>query len=63
MAFVIQPNVYCENCIKCGARPVVTQLRNMFSVMCPNEECDNVVTGTLINLNEWNRINKKPGQG
>jgi len=61
MPFAIQPNVHCENCIKCGSRPVVTQLKNIFSVLCPNADCNNIVTGKLIDLEEWNRVNKRPG--
>ena len=61
MAFVIQPHVYCENCIKCGARPIITQSKSTFSIQCPNYECNNVVNnGPLVDFDEWNRVNRKP---
>ncbi len=59
MPYVIQPKIHCENCNKCGSRPVIVQVKSDFSIQCPNKNCNNIVAGPYINIDEWNRVNKK----
>jgi hypothetical protein len=58
MILQIQPNIYCENCIKCGSRPHVEQQKRFWVITCPNKECKNFVKDELFNINAWNRSNK-----
>lgn len=59
MSYDIQPEIFCENCIKCGKRPVIEQTKKGWVIMCPNGECKNSVAGPTIDFETWNRINKK----
>jgi len=60
MSYEIQEGIFCENCIKCGARPVIEQKKKGdWVILCPNAACKNSVTGSLIDFETWNRINKK----
>ncbi|QKJ29229.1 hypothetical protein HQ865_05495 [Mucilaginibacter mali] len=60
MSYDIQPGIECENCIKCGTRPVIDQTKKgLWEVKCPNDACKNVVTGPLVDFETWNRLNKK----
>lgn len=59
MQYAIQPNIHCENCIKCGSRPVFEQAKKFWVVCCPNKACKNTVTGEFIDIEKWNRTNKK----
>jgi len=58
MSNSIQSNIYCENCIKCGSRPVAEQVKKGWEIKCPNNECKNIVSGRLLDFETWNRINK-----
>jgi DNA-directed RNA polymerase subunit RPC12/RpoP len=58
MSNQIQPNIFCENCIKCGSRPVSEQTKKGWEIKCPNTECKNLVAGKLLDFDTWNRINK-----
>jgi len=58
MAFQIQSNIQCENCIKCGSKPQIEQSKKYWIVGCPNKKCDNFVKDELINVEGWNRLNK-----
>lgn len=60
MSYPIQQGIECENCIKCGTRPVIDQTsKGLWEVKCPNEACKNVVTDALVDIDTWNRLNKK----
>ncbi|GAB3929530.1 hypothetical protein [Mucilaginibacter myungsuensis] len=59
MSYEIQPNIFCENCIKCNERPVVDQGKKGWEIKCPNKTCKNVVAGPLLDFEGWNRLNKK----
>jgi hypothetical protein len=58
MILEIQPNIPCENCIKCGTRPHVEQEKRYWVITCPNKECKNFVKEEFFNINAWNRLNK-----
>jgi hypothetical protein len=58
MTLEIQPNIQCENCIKCGSRPQIEQSKKYWIVTCPNKSCNNFVKAETINLDGWNRLNK-----
>lgn len=58
MIIEIQPNIHCENCIKCGARPHIEQQRKYWIVTCPNKGCKNLVKDEVVNIKAWNRLNK-----
>ena len=58
MVYKIQPNIVCENCIKCGKRPVIEQIKHEWLLKCPNEACDNFVAGNIIDFDAWNKKNK-----
>jgi DNA-directed RNA polymerase subunit RPC12/RpoP len=58
MILEIQPNIYCEKCIKCGARPHIEQQKKYWIVTCPNKGCKNFVKEELVNIDAWNRLNK-----
>jgi len=60
MIYKIQPNIVCENCIKCGKKPVVEQIKHEWLLKCPNEACDNVVVSSIVNFDAWNKKNKPP---
>lgn len=59
MSYAIQPGIFCENCIKCGTRPVIEQTKKDWIIMCPNAACKNSVAGPAVDFETWNRINKK----
>jgi hypothetical protein len=59
MSYEIQPGIECENCIKCGKRPVIDQSKKGWDIMCPNVICKNIVSGPLVDFETWNRVNKK----
>lgn len=59
MSYIIQPEIFCENCIKCGTRPVIEQTKKGWLILCPNAACKNSVEGPLLDFETWNRINKK----
>ena len=59
MSHSIQKNISCENCFKCGARPIVEQTKKGWMIACPNKGCQNTVAGALLDFDAWNRINKK----
>jgi len=58
MTLQIQPNIQCENCIKCGSRPHIEQTKKFWLVTCPNKKCNNFVKGELVDIDAWNRLNK-----
>lgn len=58
MFYKIQPNFEVENCVKCGRRPVVGQSKHSWVVKCPNDECDNSISGSITDFDAWNRKNK-----
>ncbi|MDR6944608.1 hypothetical protein J2W55_004468 [Mucilaginibacter pocheonensis] len=58
MTIQIQPNIHCENCIKCGKRPQIEQHKKFWIVACPNKSCHNSVKDLLVNIDAWNRLNK-----
>jgi hypothetical protein len=58
MTFQIQPNIKCENCIKCGTRPQIEQSKKYWIVTCPNKKCNNFVKDEVVNIESWNRLNK-----
>jgi len=58
MIIQIQPNIQCENCIKCGSRPHIEQAKKYWLVTCPNKKCNNFVKDEFVNINAWNRLNK-----
>ncbi len=55
----IQPNIHCEPCKECGARPVIEQTRKGFLVTCPTNKKHYATAPGLVNIDEWNRFNKK----
>ncbi|AYL96795.1 hypothetical protein [Mucilaginibacter celer] len=55
----IQPNIHCEPCKECGARPVIEQTRKGFVVVCPTDKKHFTTKPGLVNIDEWNRANKK----
>ena len=55
----IQPNIHCEPCKDCGARPVIEQTRKGFVVKCPTDKKHFSTNAGLVNIDEWNRANKK----
>ncbi len=62
MTIEIQPNIECENCIKCGTRPQVEQVKKHWIVACPNKKCNNFVKDEMVNIAGWNRLNKNNAQ-
>lgn len=62
MILQIQPNIYCENCIKCGTRPHVEQQKKFWVIACPNKECQNFIKNALIDMKAWNNLNKNKGK-
>ena len=58
MAYKVQPDFVCENCIKCGSRPVVEQNKHLWIVKCPNDECNNAVASSIVDFKAWDRKNK-----
>lgn len=57
--FSIQPNIHCEPCKECGARPVIEQTRKGFVVKCPTSKKHFSTQPGMVNVEEWNRYNKK----
>jgi ssDNA-binding Zn-finger/Zn-ribbon topoisomerase 1 len=55
MIYNIQPNIVCENCIKCGKRPVIEQIKKGWLLRCPDNACDNSVSGDIVDFDAWNR--------
>ncbi|WP_462265202.1 hypothetical protein [Mucilaginibacter sp.] len=58
MTYEIQPAIVCENCIKCGRRPVIEQTKKDWKVKCPNKSCANEVSSSIVDMEQWNRKNK-----
>lgn len=58
MSYEIQNNIFVENCIKCGQRPVIDQSKAGWEVKCDNRACKNVISGPFIDYDTWNRVNK-----
>ena len=58
MPYKVQPEFVCENCIKCGSRPVIDQNKNTWIVRCPNDECNNSVSNNIADFKAWDRKNK-----
>ena len=58
MSYNIQPEFDCRNCVKCGRRPIIDQVKKVFKIKCPNKSCNNVVSGCFINFDKWNEQNK-----
>jgi len=58
MFYKLQPNFVCENCVKCGSRPVVGQNKRTWIVKCPNDACDNAITSDFADFEAWNKKNK-----
>lgn len=59
MSYDIQPSIFCENCIKCGTRPVIDQTKKDWVIKCPNDSCKNSIAGPFVDFDTWNRVNKK----
>ncbi len=57
--FQIQPNVFCEPCKDCGARPVIQQVKDKYVVLCPNDKNHYSTKPGIIDVNDWNLKNKK----
>jgi hypothetical protein len=58
-AFInIQPNIFCEVCKDCGARPVIEQRERKYFVICPGNNNHYQTRSGMIDVNEWNRFNK-----
>jgi hypothetical protein len=57
MAFEIQKNFFCENCKMCGARPIIEQVKKVWTVRCKNAGCKNLVIDSFINVEKWNSLN------
>lgn len=60
VSITIQPNIHCEPCKECGARPVVEQTRKGFQVGCPTSKKHFTTQPGMVNIDEWNRYNKVP---
>jgi hypothetical protein len=58
MIVQVQPNIQCENCIKCGRRPHVEQHKKYWVLTCPNKSCKNSVKSLIVDFATWNRLNK-----
>ncbi|MGI4021095.1 MAG: hypothetical protein ACRYFA_06285 [Janthinobacterium lividum] len=58
MTYNIQPEFDCRDCVKCGQRPVVEQIKKLFRIKCPNRNCNNVISGTMLDFAKWNDLNK-----
>ena len=58
MPYTIQPEFDCKNCVKCGQRPVIDQVKKKFKIKCPNKRCNNVVSGYFLDFDKWNEQNK-----
>jgi len=58
MSYNIQPEFDCRDCVKCGQRPVIDQVKKVFKIRCPNKNCNNVVSGNILNFDKWNELNK-----
>lgn len=54
----IQPSIYCENCIICGKRPVISQIGAKYVVRCPTDVEHYRTKEGLIDIDDWNRKNK-----
>jgi hypothetical protein len=57
MKVEINPNFPVKNCKICGARPVVEQTKDRWTILCPCPGCKNAVSDKLINVIEWNKQN------
>ncbi|QEM09748.1 MULTISPECIES: hypothetical protein [Mucilaginibacter] len=62
MTIQIQPNIQCENCIKCGRRPHIEQNKKYWAITCPNSSCKNSVKALIVDFDAWNRLNKKTNE-
>jgi hypothetical protein len=54
----IQPNIFCEPCKDCGARPVIDQVKGKFIVKCPNNKKHYSTNPGIIDISDWNLKNK-----
>ena len=54
----IQPAIFCEPCKECGARPVIKQVKDKYSVMCPTNKRHYQTKPGLVDINDWNLKNK-----
>jgi|EndMetStandDraft_4_1072995.scaffolds.fasta_scaffold42022_3 hypothetical protein len=60
----IQPSVVCENCIICGSRPVIDQVKGShFIVRCPKDGTHYQTTPGLVDINDWNLNNRAQDSG
>lgn len=59
ITYNIQPNIFCENCKDCGARPVIEQVKGGYMVVCPNDKKHYRTKVGLINIDDWNLKNRK----
>ncbi len=53
----IQPNIFCESCKDCGARPIIEQRDRKYYVICPNDSNHYQTKSGMIDMDEWNRFN------
>ena len=58
MNYPIQPNINCEDCIVCGARPMINQTKKVFTIICSNKDCGNKLTAPFLDFDLWNKLNK-----
>lgn len=54
----IQPQIHCELCKDCGARPVVEQIRDKFIVRCPDNNKHYKTKPGFVDIQDWNLKNK-----
>jgi hypothetical protein len=59
ITYNIQPNIFCENCKDCGARPVIEQVKGGYMVVCPNDKKHYRTKVGLVNIDDWNLKNRK----
>lgn len=58
MSYEIQPSIFCENCIKCGKRPVTDNTKKGWEIKCPDKNCNSKIVASFIDFEGWNRLNK-----
>ncbi len=63
MSFEIQKDFFCENCKMCGTRPVIEQVKKVWTIRCPDANCKNAVVDSFINVEKWNMLNHYTGVG
>lgn len=59
----IQQSIFVENCIICGARPVIDQKMGKFIVRCKTSNDHYQTKPGLIDIDSWNKHNLKPDTG